>query len=257
VNSCRTTLDDVERALRESGRHAERGTAHPECLLVPDAGDPSELPGFGDGWFAIQDQASAFVVSVLDPQPGERVLDACAGPGGKTAHAACLVGEEGLVVAGDVRWRRATLVQRSSRRLGVAAAVLAADATRPAVAHAFDRVLVDAPCSGLGAARRRPELLWRARRSELSTLARLQVAILDASADLVRPGGRLVYAVCTYPLAETDAACDAIVRHRPDLVPERTPGPDGKMERHRLWPHRHGCDAMFVAAFHRLEETAG
>ena len=138
-------------------------------------------------------------------------------------------------------------------RLGQRAALLAHDATRPAVRGPFDRVLVDAPCTGIGSARRRPELLWRGRRDELSRLARLQVAIAAAGADLLRPGGRLVYSVCTFPRAETDAACDAILRHRPDLEPVSTPGPAGAdpATRHRLWPHRHGTDGMFVAAFER------
>ena len=114
-------------------------------------------------------------------------------------------------------------------------------------------MLVDAPCTGIGSARRRPELLWRARRDELSRLARLQVSIAVATAELLEPGGRLVYSVCTFPRAETDAACDAILRHRPDLVPIETPGPAGAAPafRHRLWPHRHGTDGMFVAAFER------
>jgi 16S rRNA (cytosine967-C5)-methyltransferase len=111
---------------------------------------------------------------------------------------------------------------------------------------------VDAPCSGIGSARRRPELLWRARREELSQLARLQVQIAVACADLLRPGGRLVYSVCTFPRAETDAASDAIVRHRSDLVPIETTGPGGETApRHRLWPHRDGTDGMFVAVFQK------
>ncbi|HXF73566.1 MAG TPA: hypothetical protein VNO79_13290, partial [Actinomycetota bacterium] len=136
-------------------------------------------------------------------------------------------------------------------RLGVRALVLAQDARRPALREGFDRALVDAPCSGIGAARRRPELLWRPRRQELAGLARLQVAIAAAVAGLLRPGGRLVYSVCTFPRAETDAACDALLRHRPDLEPAAVDGPDGPAPRVRLWPHRHGTDAMFVAAFRR------
>ena len=112
-------------------------------------------------------------------------------------------------------------------------------------------MLVDAPCSGLGAARRRPELLWRRHRSDLSRLARLQVAILVGVAPLVRPGGRLVYSVCTYPRAETDAVCDAILRRTATLEPAPIEGPDGVADRVRLWPHRHSTDAMFVAAFRR------
>jgi 16S rRNA (cytosine967-C5)-methyltransferase len=250
VNTCRSSIDEVEHALREAGHDPQRGRVHPDCLLLDRARDPAELPGFADGWFAVQDQASAFVVSLLDPKPGERIADVCAGPGGKTAYAACLA-VDGLVVAGDVSPRRAGLVVRTAQRLGTPAVVLAQDARAPAVRGPFDKVLVDAPCSGIGSARRRPELLWRTSKEELSGLARLQVAIANASADLLRPGGTLVYSVCTFPRAETDAAVDALLRHRPDLEPVITEGPDGSAERHRLWPHRHGCDAMFAAAFRR------
>jgi 16S rRNA (cytosine967-C5)-methyltransferase len=250
VNECRTTVDDLERALAGAGLPVERGRIHDGSLLVPRAA-PTELPGFEEGWFAVQDQASSFVVDALDPQPGDRVLDACAGPGGKAGHAACRVGPEGRTVAADLRPSRAGLVRGTLDRLGVAGLVVAQDARHPAVRGPFDRVLVDAPCSGIGSARRRPELLWRFRRDELSSLARLQVAIVASLADLLRPGGRLVYSVCTFPRAETDAACDAILRHRPDLEPVELAGPDGPGERIRLWPHRHGCDAMFVAGFRR------
>jgi 16S rRNA (cytosine967-C5)-methyltransferase len=93
--------------------------------------------------------------------------------------------------------------------------------------------------------------LWRVPRERLAGLARLQVAVAEAAAELLRPGGRLVYSVCTFPRAETDAACDALRRHRPELVPEMIDGPDGRSERIRLWPHRHGSDGMFVAAFRK------
>ena len=222
----------------------------PTCFLL-DGGNPARLPGYEQGWFAVQDQASAFVVRALDPQPGERILDACAAPGGKTVYSATLVGESGVVVGADVHPGRVGLIRKGAGRLGVHPLVLAQDATAPALRTGFDRILVDAPCSGLGSARRRPELLWRERRQELSSLARTQVAVVASLADLLRPNGRLVYSVCTFPRAETDAAADAIVRHRPDLTPLAIEGPDGMAERIRLWPHREGSDGMFVAAFTR------
>ena len=250
ANTLLTTVDALEADLAAMGRTVTRTSLDPTCLLV-DGGDPTSFPGFHEGRFAIQDQASAFVVRVLNPRPGERVLDACAAPGGKAHYAAALVGEEGLVVAADLHPQRAGMVRAGAERLHVRVATLAQDAASPALGGAFDRVLVDAPCSGIGSARRRPELLWRPRKDALSQLARLQVAIASASADLLRPGGRLVYSVCTFPRAETDAACDAIVRHQPDLVPIETDGPDGPAERVRIWPHRHGGDGMFVAAFEK------
>lgn len=247
---CATTVEELSSALRDAGAAITRGTIDTDCVLV-DRGDPTRLPGFDAGWFAVQDQASVFVVRTLGARPGDRVLDVCAAPGGKALAVACDVGPDGLVVAADVRARRLGLAVRESARQGVRVRFVAQDARVPALRGPFDRILVDAPCSGLGAARRRPELLWRVRRDELSALARRQVAIASRTADLLRPGGRLVFSVCTFPRAETDAACDAILRHRPDLHAIPTPGPDGDALRHRLWPHRHQSDGMFVAAFER------
>jgi 16S rRNA (cytosine967-C5)-methyltransferase len=252
ANTCLVEVDELERALAEAGRGSSRSALDPDCLVL-EGGDPTSFPGFREGWFAVQDPASAVVVRALEPREGERILDVCAAPGGKTAHLACLVGEEGRVVAADLHPRRAALIRRSAARLGLRPLVLAQDATRPALRDLFDRVLVDAPCSGIGSARRRPELLWRPRADELSRLARLQVAVASAAADLLAPGGRLVYSVCTFPRAETEAAADAILRHRTDLEPVAVPGPEGPEERFRLWPHLHGSDGMFVAGFRKRE----
>jgi 16S rRNA (cytosine967-C5)-methyltransferase len=253
VNTCRASVEDLERELAVAGVRTGRGAVHTGSLLV-DAGDPASFPGFEEGRFAVQDQASSFVVDALDVGPGDRVLDVCAAPGGKTGHLACLAGDTGEVVAADVSPGRLSLARSGLGRLGATARFLVQDGRRPAVAGRFDRVLVDAPCSGIGSARRRPELLWRARRDELSGLARLQVGIATACAGLLAPGGRLVYSVCTFPRAETDAACDALLRRAPELEPAEVEGPEGRAERVRLWPHRHGCDAMFVAAFRRVPE---
>ena len=247
-NPCAAPTDELERALRSAGHDPERGRMHTGSFMIPGAA-PSELPGFADGWFAVQDQASSFVVDVLDPQPGERILDACAGPGGKASDIACRAGS---VVAADHTEGRCRLVRQTIDRLGVRAALLVQDVATPALHEGFDRVLVDAPCSGIGAARRRPELLWRPLRRDLSRLARLQVRLALGAATLLRPGGILVYSVCTFPRAETDAVCEALLRQATYLRPDAFPGPDGKQsERARLWPHRDGTDAMFVARFRR------
>jgi 16S rRNA (cytosine967-C5)-methyltransferase len=250
ANTCRIATDDLRRAVEGAGHRVDVSAIDADCLLV-EGGHPPSLPGFRDGWFAVQDHASAFVVRALDPRPGEAVLDVCAAPGGKASFAACLVEPGGRVVAADASPARVGLIRSSAARLGASLGIVVQDGARPAVRGGFDRVLVDTPCSGIGSARRRPELLWRPKRSTLSTLARLQVAIASASADHLNPGGTMVYSVCTFPRAETDAVCDAILRHRPDLEPVEIPGPDGPATRIRLWPHRHGSDGMFVAAFRR------
>lgn len=249
ANPCRVEEHRFRRVLEDAGLHAERGKIHSRSFRVP-GGPPAALPGFAEGWFAVQDEASAYVVDVLNPRPGERILDVCAGPGGKAADIAC---RAGFVVGADATERRVRLVRGAAGRLGARAHLLVQDARRPALREVFDRVLVDAPCSGIGAARRRPELLWRPRRSDLLPLARLQGGIALEAAGLIRPGGVLVYSVCTFPRAETDAACDALLARAPWLRPDPFPGPDGEpRDRIRLWPDRHGTDAMFVARFRRV-----
>jgi 16S rRNA (cytosine967-C5)-methyltransferase len=256
TNLCRTRSGSLESAIRDAGFETQKGSLDPDVLHVRST-PPALLPGFDEGWFAVQDEASAVVAAALEARPGERVYDPCGGPGGKAAHLACLVGPGGLLVSADARLGRAGLVVRTGRRLGVPVRVLAQDARRPALRGMFDAALVDAPCSGMGAARRRPELLWRPARRDLARLARLQVAILVATAELVRPGGRLVYSVCTFPRAETDAAVRAFLSKRPDFEPAKVPGPEGPAPDHRLWPHRHRVDAMFYAGFRRLELPGG
>lgn len=250
TNACRTTPERLQRELSKAGLDVRPGDVGRDTFLV-DGAVPERLPGFSRGWFAVQDQASAFVVGALEALPGDRALDACAGPGGKAAHLACVVGSDGTLVASDVSPHRAALVARTLRRMRLGGLVLAQDARLPAVRGGFDRVLVDVPCTGIGSARRRPELLWRPVRDDPSRLGELQLGIAMAAAELVRPGGRLVYSACTYPRPETDAVCDALEQGRPDLEPSPIRGPDGSGPRVRLWPHRHGTDAMFVAAFRR------
>ena len=218
TNTAVVDPDRLRQALLDAGHEPRPASLDPTCFLL-EGGNPARLPGFDDGWFAVQDQASAFVVRALEARPGDRVLDACAAPGGKTAYLASIVGADGLVVGADVHPGRVASIRRVADRLSLEPVILAQDATAPALRGVFDRILVDAPCSGLGSARRRPELLWRNDKHELSRLARTQVEIVSGVTDLLSVGGRMVYSVCTFPRAETDAAADAIVRHRPDLVP--------------------------------------
>lgn len=246
ANPCRAPSELLGAALSEAGHHPEAGRLHPGSIRLPGA-RPTELPGYADGWFAVQDEASSWVVDVMEPRDGDLVLDACAAPGGKAADIACRVGG---VVAADASESRLGLVREAAGRLGVSARLIVQDATRPALRAVFDRVLVDAPCSGVGSARRRPELLWRPRRRDIPGLSRLQVRIARAAASLLRPGGVLVYSVCTFPVPETDLVCRAL--EEGGLLPHPFAGP-GRQEvaRARLWPHLHGTDAMFVARFVR------
>lgn len=152
-----------------------------------------------DGY--IQDRASQWVADCVGAAAGEVIADLCAAPGGK---ATALAGSGATVIAGDLREHRAGLVGANARRLGLDVPVVVADATRPPFRdQAFDRVLLDAPCSGLGVLRRRPDSRWRIRPSDMDDLVELQRRMIPAAAALVKPGGLLVYSVCTLTAAET------------------------------------------------------
>lgn len=204
-----------------------------------------------DGY--IQDEASQQVAAYVGAAPGERVADVCAAPGGK-ATAMASAGPA-VVVAGDHSPVRCGIVAANARRLGLDnVAVVVADATRPAFRpRSFDRVLVDAPCSGLGVLRRRPDARWRIQPGDVGRLAALQCSLLDGAVGLVRPGGTLVYSVCTLTLEETESIDAWLASAHPDLV--AIPAPGAPWERlgrgARLLPQAAGTDGMFVVGLRR------
>jgi len=228
--------------------------------LVADLGHDDAIPALEtmnrapsvharpDGY--VQDPASQWTAAYVGAAPGERIADLCAAPGGK----ATLMAEGGaFVAAGDVRANRATLVRDNARRVGAAGvAAFVGDARRPPLRVA-DRVLVDAPCSGLGVLRRRPDARWRVNPAAVDNLVSLQRKLLVAAADLVRPGGRLVYSVCTLTEAETLAIDEWLADGRPDLVAEPPPGeawrPYGRGG--RLLPQDADTDGMYVLGLRR------
>ena len=204
-----------------------------------------------DGY--VQDQASQWVAAALQPAPGQRIVDLCAAPGGKaTALAAA---GPALVAALDVRAARASVIAQNATRLGAATvATVVADGTAPPLrAACADRVLVDAPCSGLGVLHRRPDARWRIEASDVSRLALLQRNLLDAAAALVAPGGMLAYSVCTLTAEETTDMDAWLATSHPDLKALAPPGapwePAGRGA--RLVPQSAGTDGMFLVVLAR------
>jgi 16S rRNA (cytosine967-C5)-methyltransferase len=199
-----------------------------------------------DGY--VQDRSSQWVAAAVEARPGERVLDLCAAPGGK---ATAMATDGASVVAADVRHTRSRLVLENVVRLGAAVGVVTADGRRPPFADAvFDAVLVDAPCSGLGALRRRPDARWRIRPGDVTDLALLQGELVAAAAPLVRPGGRLVYSVCTITAAES------IDHPVPDgFAIDPTPPPEGQWRPYgpgwRVLPHDADTDGMVLIRYRR------
>jgi 16S rRNA (cytosine967-C5)-methyltransferase len=233
-------------------------------IVLGRGGNPTLDPAFRDGRFTVQDEASQLVLDLLDPQPGERVLDACAAPGGKASAIAERVGAQGAVLALDRNERRLDLVRRAARRLRLANLVCrAADLTRPLPAGLaeppFDRVLVDAPCSGLGTLRRNPDARWRVHPSDPERLADTQRILLRNAARALRPGGVLVYSTCTLLPEENEAVVEGFLRESAGFAiaaADTAPAPLRELQDEhgflRTLPHRHDCDGFFAARIERI-----
>jgi 16S rRNA (cytosine967-C5)-methyltransferase len=256
----RATRDGLLAELAAAGVPAGPHPLGTDCLVL-ERGDPAALAAVRDGRAVVQDAASALVAPAVGAAPGDLVVDLAAGPGGKAGHLAALGAR---VLAVERHPGRARMVRDTAARLGVAGrlhTVVGDGRCPPLRAGAADAALVDAPCSNLGSLRRRPEARWRHRPDEVPQLVALQLDLLQAAAEAVRPGGTILYSVCTWTRAETDEVVDELLRRRPDLTvhPAGAPpwgSPDPSVPaggRRQLWPHRDGGDGIFLA---RLVKTA-
>lgn len=237
--------------------------------VVMESGDPGEVAAVREGRAGVQDAGSQLVALALSRACvdgcDEHWLDLCAGPGGKAALLAALASQRGArLLANERQQHRARLVAQAMR--ATPGDVVSADGTRPPWrAETFDRVLVDAPCTGLGALRRRPESRWRRTPSDLDALVPLQSALLRSALDSVRPGGVVAYSVCSPVVSETVGVVASVLGERPDarlenvlpLVAEAVDAESAHLAgAAQLWPHRHGTDAMFLALLRRLPSAA-
>ena len=261
----RPGVSTVEELVEAGGRAS---TQSPYAVEL-GAGDPAGVAAVAEGRAGVQDEGSQLVALALaraEVEGGDaRWLDMCAGPGGKSALLASLAAERGAhVLASERQVHRAALVKRATAAVGEGlTGVITADGTRPAWAPGtFDRVLVDAPCSGLGALRRRPESRWRRTPADLEDLVPLQERLLRSALDAVRPGGVVAYVTCSPVLAETSEVVERVLADRPDVVlddaaPLFAGVPELRADRAelpgtvQLWPHRQGTDAMFFALLRR------
>jgi 16S rRNA (cytosine967-C5)-methyltransferase len=262
VNTLKGNRDEAIRRLRDTKIAATPTTFSPVGLTIPN---PPPLPSWGqlqEGWLQVQDEAAQLVSYIVGPLPGERVLDVCAAPGGKTTHLAAMMQDQGEIIAMDISAARLGIVRENCHRLGISLVrTVQHDATRPLtfLTSLFDRVLVDAPCTGLGTWRRNPDGKWRITESDISRLQLLQRAILMQAASLVRRGGVLVYATCTMTPEENEGVIGPFLSARDDfyhedLTPFLPRGCDDLVDEDgdfRTAPHRHGMDGFFSARMRR------
>jgi 16S rRNA (cytosine967-C5)-methyltransferase len=263
-NPLRTTAEALAEELSAgpaaAGVQVEPGRLVPGALLVRGIGDLARLPAVAEGRATPQDQASQAVVAALGARPGERILDLTAAPGGKATALAEAMGDDGLVVASDLRPGRAGRIRDAALRLGLRSVqTLVADGRHPPLAgDGFDRVLLDAPCSGLGVLRRRPEARWRLDPADIDRLAALQRELLTAAVAQVRPEGLLAYCVCTLTREETLDIDAWTAGAFPSLTPVPVPGPPWRPHGRGalLLPSAAATDGMFLLLLQRLRPAA-
>jgi len=257
ANTLATTREELLEKFAANGITAAPCRFSPFGFTVEGRHHIPGLPGFREGLFAVQDEASQMAGILLDPQPGERVLDTCAAPGGKATHLAQLMDNRGELLAMDVSGSKLPLIQEAAQRLGITMirtrmADLLQSGAFPA--DAFDRVLLDAPCSGLGVIRRNPEAKWRLTPEDVTRLAATQKVMLKNAIRMLRPGGVLLYSTCSTTLEENEAVVGDFLSRHPHCVlenlNEQFPAyrelftEEGMF---RAWPHRHGMDGFFAA----------
>jgi 16S rRNA (cytosine967-C5)-methyltransferase len=263
VNLARAARDEVRARLAGDGIEAAPTPYSPAGLRLAGKPPINRHPLFTEGLVEVQDEGSQLLAWLLAPRRGEMVADYCAGAGGKTLALAMLMRGSGRVYAMDISAKRLAALAPRAARAGITSVhsiVLAGDSDPRArrLAGKLDRVLVDAPCSGFGTLRRNPDLKWRHAPAAIGQLAQKQRGILAAAAWLLKPGGRLVYATCSILHEENEAVADDFQASHPSFAPlacnellavQRIGLDTGA--RLRLWPHLHGTDGFFAAAFER------
>lgn len=261
INPLRTSPEEVETALKSAGILARRMPNLPQALrLIGNTGSIQQLPGFKDGWWVVQDASAQLVGHLLDPQPGEVIVDACAAPGGKTTHIAELIQDRGTVWACDRTASRLRKLKENAQRLNLHSIQICTGDSRdlPQFYNAADRVLLDAPCSGLGTLHRHADARWRQTPESVQELSKLQKELLAHTSKFVKAGGVLVYATCTLHPAENEDVITQFLTENTDWQIE-PPSPNlldsCYTTQHgwlKVWPHNHDMDGFFMV---RLRKT--
>ncbi len=258
ANTLKTDRDSLMNMLKDSGAEAEISDWAPEAVKCVSHGALDSLKPLQEGFCQVQDESSMQVAHVVDPQPGEFIIDTCAAPGGKTTHMAALMKNQGRILAGDVYDHKLKRVRDNAERLGISIIeTLEIDARE--IGAKFkgqaDRVLVDAPCSGLGVLRRKPDARWKKSPELLKELPELQREILQSASEAVKSGGVLVYSTCTIDREENSAVVESFLKENPDFSLEVTgkylPSHKSEDSMVQLYPQRDGTDGFFIARMKR------
>ncbi|ABR48932.1 sun protein [Alkaliphilus metalliredigens QYMF] len=257
VNTLKISIEDCITALREKGITVEQSPYIEEALKVKGIHTIEKLDLYLKGQIYIQDFSSMLVARIMDPHPGALIMDVCSAPGGKATHLAQLMGNQGEVVARDVHEHKLKLIKENVKRLGVKiikTEVFDAKELDPTMLQRADGVLIDAPCSGLGIIRRKPEIKYRKKQEDIKELQQLQIEILNHGAEYVKPGGTLVYSTCTIDPRENHHVIKQFLKENNEFELEDInekykallPGQHSE-QMVQLYPHVHHTDGFFIA----------
>ena len=261
VNTLRTSLEEVDAALQSAGILSKRVPHLPQALrLIGSTGPIQNLPGFSEGWWTVQDRSAQLVSHLLDPQSNEVVIDTCAAPGGKTTHIAELMGDEGKIWACDRTPSRLRKLQENAQRLKLQSIQICTGDSRnlPQFQNSADRVLLDAPCSGLGTLHRHADARWRQTPETVLELSVLQKELISHTSTFVKDNGVLVYATCTLHPAENEGVILSFLTEHPNwkIVPPNLDSPESAYSTPqgwiKVWPHRQDMDGFFMVRLKKV-----
>lgn len=261
-NRLKTSKQILMTMLSEEGIDCSDGSFNPEAIYIRGTSAIEEKTSFKKGYYQVQDESSMLVAHIMDPKPGEIILDMCSAPGGKTAHIAELMGNQGEIVARDIHKHKLKLVEENCSRLGV-------NIVRTELYNGmlldegsigkFDKVLLDAPCSGLGVMRRKPDIRWKKEPANYSELAKLQRNMLELASKYVKPGGTVIYSTCTINKTENIEVVKDFLYDNQQFqissitgqIPEELACESTNTGYLELFPNTHGTDGFFIARMKR------
>lgn len=262
VNTAKTTVEEAVALLESEGIEVRPGEVVPECIISVN-GNPAGTQAYKKGYITIQDESSMLPAIALQVSPGMKVLDMCAAPGGKTTHIAELMKDKGEVYAHDLHDHKLALINANAERLGLSSIEAKSGDSRKLTdiypLSSFDRILVDAPCSGLGVIRRKPEIKYNKTEADFTGLTEIQAELLDTATELLKPDGLIVYSTCTVEYEENQGTVKRFMQRHPDMeqVPLTQWQDNAKLaiqdDMLQVLPQHFGSDGFFIAAFRKKQ----